>query len=79
MVQELLAVLQARTVAYTERADPSGVLADQALDEASQLWQAAEEAAASDGGLPLDVALTVAWLHWCRPDEVCPVTIDPRP
>src|SRR5689334_7763556 len=62
-MESLLASLQGRIAAYTERSDASAILDEQALTDAGELWLAVQLTA---GGMRLDVAWTIRWLHWCR-------------
>jgi hypothetical protein len=43
-VDRLLAALQARITAFTDRRDPSAILDEAALAEANRLWQTAQSA-----------------------------------
>jgi hypothetical protein len=62
-MESLLASLQGRIAAYTERSDASAILDEQALTDAGKLWQADQ---LTGGGTRIDVAWTIGWLHWCR-------------
>src|SRR5262249_14303652 len=64
-VETLLASVNRRIEAYRVHQDASAVLADDALEDVSRLWQEAW-AASPDGGIPANVAVAVAMLHWCR-------------
>jgi hypothetical protein len=61
-IQEIVDSLNERISAFN-RGDVDQVLDEQSIAEASALLT---KGANEDGGIPLAVAVPVAWLHWCR-------------
>ena len=67
----LLGAVRARVEACIEHGDTSSVAEPAALDEAAELWLAAQ----LEPDSRLEIIYVLAWLHWCR-YQVLPEGLD---
>lgn len=61
-LEELLAAIRARLEACMEHGDASRVVEPAALEQAAELWRAAQ----LEPGSQLEIVYVLAWLHWSR-------------
>ena len=65
-MDDLLARLNARISGFAESRDPGVALDPAALEEATQLWDAAQPAEGDPRAVSVDVLMTLAYLHMAR-------------